>query len=87
MWLVFYVHAQESEEAHALLSIYSRRLTSNLVHNLKPLVGARAPTVAEGIASLIDGLYIRKALGSLKADESAEQLVEDYVQRQIAGGS
>jgi TetR/AcrR family transcriptional repressor of bet genes len=85
VWLVFYVHAQVSEEAHALLSVYSRRLSSNLVHNLRPLVGARAQTVAEGIASLIDGLYIRKALGSLNTDESAERLVEDYVQRQIAG--
>ena len=84
VWLVFYVHAQESAEAHDLLSIYSRRLTSNLVHNLKPLVGARARTVAEGIASMIDGLYIRKALGSLNGEEQAEQLVEDYVERQIA---
>lgn len=85
VWLVFYVHAQVSDEAHALLSVYSRRLGSNLVHNLRPLVGEQAHTVAEGIASLIDGLYIRKALGSLKRDESAEQLVEDYVQKHIEG--
>ena len=85
VWLVFYVHAQESDEAHALLSVYSRRLSSNLVHNLKPLVGAQAQNVAEGIASMIDGLYIRKALGSLKGDENAERLVEDYVEKQIAG--
>ena len=87
VWLVFYVHALESDEAHALLSIYSRRLSSNLVHNLKPLVGTRAQRVAEGVASLIDGLYIRKALGSLKPDENAVQLVEDYVAMQIADSS
>ncbi|MCP4318785.1 MAG: transcriptional regulator BetI [Hyphomicrobiales bacterium] len=85
VWLVFYVHAQVSDEAHALLWVYSRRLSSNLVHNLRPLVGEEAHTVAEGIASLIDGLYIRKALGSFNRDESAEQLVEDYVQKHIEG--
>lgn len=85
VWLVFYVHAQVSQEAHALLSVYSRRLSSNLVHNLRPLVGEQAYTVAEGIASLIDGLYIRKALGSFNPDESAERLVEDYVQKNIEG--
>ncbi|MEM9108018.1 MAG: transcriptional regulator BetI [Pseudomonadota bacterium] len=84
VWLVFYVHAQESDEAHALLSVYSRRLISNLVYNLKPLVGGRAHTVAEGIASMIDGLYIRKALGSLNGEDAAEQLVEDYVEMQIS---
>lgn len=85
VWLVFYVHAQESQEAHALLNVYSRRLISNLVYNLRPLVGDRAQPVAEGIASLIDGLYIRKALGSLNKDTRAEQLVEDYLQMQIEG--
>ncbi|MEX3011930.1 transcriptional regulator BetI [Hoeflea sp. TYP-13] len=85
VWLVFYVHAQVSDEAHALLSVYSRRLGSNLVYNLRPLVGDQAQSVAEGVASLIDGLYIRKALGSLNKDESAERLVEDYVQKQIEG--
>jgi len=79
VWLVFYVHAQESSEAHTLLSVYARRLASNLIHNLRPLVGERAPLVAEGIASLIDGLYIRKALGSLDETADAVALVEDYV--------
>ncbi|MBW8638833.1 transcriptional regulator BetI [Hoeflea sp. WL0058] len=83
VWLVFYVHAQESDKAHALLSIYSRRLRSNLIYNLKPLIGARSGAVAEGMASMIDGLYIRKALGSLPAGMSAAELVEDYLERQI----
>ncbi len=83
VWLVFYVHAQESKDAHALLSIYARRLNSNLIYNLTPLAGARAPVIAEGIASLIDGLYIRQALGSFKGELSAEQLVEDYLDRQL----
>lgn len=82
-WLVFYVHAQGSKEAHALLNVYSSRLASNLIYNLRPLVGDRAPDIAEGIASLIDGLYIRKALGSLNEGTDAQMLAEDYLERQI----
>ena len=84
VWLVFYVRAQESADAHALLSIYARRLSSNLVYGLRPLVGDRAPKVAEGIASMIDGLYIRKALGSLRPGVDARKLVEDYVDSQLS---
>lgn len=84
VWLVFYVHAQESEDAHKLLGVYSRRLASNLIHGLRPLADDRAPIIAEGIASLIDGLYIRKALGSLSNGADALKLVEDYVERQLS---
>lgn len=60
-WLNFYVLARRSEEARRLLSVYHRRLTSNLVHDLRPLVGDRAPDAAERLGSLIDGLYLRCA--------------------------
>jgi TetR/AcrR family transcriptional regulator, transcriptional repressor of bet genes len=62
-WLSFYVHAQSTPGARRLLAIYQRRLTSNLTHALRPLVGARAPDCAETLAAMIDGLYIRHALG------------------------
>lgn len=61
-WLVFYVHAQGSVPARRLHTVYSRRLISNLLHALRPLAGDRAGEIAEGVASLIDGLYIREAL-------------------------
>ncbi|WP_106744845.1 choline-binding transcriptional repressor BetI [Yoonia maritima] len=61
-WLNFYVLAQSSSEAQRLLMIYQRRLHSNLVYNLRPLVGDRADIVAERIAGLIDGLYLRHGL-------------------------
>ena len=79
-WLVFYVNAQSSEAARRLLNVYSSRLNSNLIHALRPLAGARAPEVAEGVASLIDGLYIREALspaGRVAIEPNA--LVERYV--------
>lgn len=83
-WLVFYVHAQTSNDARKLLAIYTRRLRSNLVHGLKPLVGERADFVAEGISALIDGIYIRHALrGDRQLFRDGYDLVEDYVDVQL----
>ena len=62
-WLNFYVLAQVSTDARKLLSVYQRRLRSNLTHDLRPLVGDRAPEVADRIAALIDGVYLRQSLG------------------------
>ncbi|SHH87041.1 transcriptional regulator, TetR family [Marivita hallyeonensis] len=61
-WLNFYVLAQSDDQAWRLLSVYQRRLHSNLVHSLRPLIGARAGEAAVRIAGLIDGLYLREAL-------------------------
>ncbi|MDJ0626669.1 MAG: transcriptional regulator BetI [Rhodobacter sp.] len=70
-WLNFYVAAQTVPEAQRLLRIYQRRLRSNLMHDLRPLVGARAGPVADMLAALIDGLYIRAALGPEARDPAA----------------
>lgn len=61
-WLNFYVLAQSSPDAQRLLEIYQRRLHSNLVHDLRPLIADRADQAAERIAGLIDGLYLRRGL-------------------------
>ncbi|MFO8125729.1 choline-responsive transcriptional repressor BetI [Yoonia sp.] len=61
-WLNFYVLAQTSTPAHDLLRIYQRRLRSNLLHDLRPLIGNRAEDAAARIAGLIDGLYLRQGL-------------------------
>ena len=62
-WLNFYVLAQTSTQARHLLYIYQYRLRSNLVFALRPLVGLRAGEVAEQLAGMIDGLYLRQSLG------------------------
>jgi TetR/AcrR family transcriptional repressor of bet genes len=76
-WLNFYVMAQASEDARRLLTVYHRRLHSNLVHELKPLVGDRANAVAERIAGLIDGLYLRSAIipETLNGESAAEHVL------------
>ena len=70
-WLNFYVLAQVSEDVRKLLSVYQRRLRSNLTHDLRPLVGARARDVADRIAALIDGVYLRQSLGLGQPDSGA----------------
>lgn len=70
-WLNFYVLAQTRPEAQRLLTVYQRRLQSNLTHDLRALVGARAPDVAIRIAGLIDGLYLHQALGSARPGSAA----------------
>ncbi len=63
-WLNFYVLSQRSDEAKRLLFVYHRRLHSNLLYSLTPLIGARASEVAQRIGGLIDGLYLRCATNS-----------------------
>ncbi len=85
-WLVFYVQAQRSPEAARLLLVYARRLNSNLVHDLSRLVPRdRAITIAEGTASMIDGIYIRHALQHDRPDRpTARDLVRDYLRLALA---
>lgn len=77
-WLNFYVAAHQSSEAQRLLTVYQRRLRSNLVHGLRPLVGARAEAAADTVAALIDGLYIRAALGEgpVQPEASARSVLD-----------
>lgn len=63
-WLNFYVMAQTLPEAKRLLHIYQARIRANLRHDLRPLVGGRAPRVAEAMAALIDGVYLRQVVQS-----------------------
>ncbi|RWR10500.1 choline-binding transcriptional repressor BetI [Paenirhodobacter populi] len=83
-WLNFYVLAQAQPEARRLLRVYQRRLRSNLRHELRPLVGARAEAVARGLGALIDGVYIRAALADNAPDRAyALKIVMEYVDREL----
>lgn len=78
-WMNFYVLAQTRDEARRLLSIYQRRLVSNLTHGLRPLIGARAGQVACSIAAMIDGAYLHAALSPAPNAARAAARVEDYL--------
>lgn len=77
-WLNFYVQAQTSAEATRLLRVYQRRLRSNLVHALRPL-SRRPEVLADNIAALIDGFYIRAALGSGAVTDPVAAII-DFIQ-------
>lgn len=62
-WLILYLTSQTEPEAARLLDVYRKRLRSNLRHALRPLTGARSGETAELVAAMIDGFYIRRALG------------------------
>lgn len=85
-WLAFYVEAQRSEETRRLLTIYARRLHSNLVDALKALVSPEdANRIAEGTAAMIDGLYIRQGLRAGRLGIAAcVALTEDYISSQLS---
>lgn len=84
-WLTFYVAAQHSPELRRLLRIYARRLHSNLMSGLVPLMAREeAERTAESIAALIDGLYIRRALRDGPPNAaSAIALVQDFIASKV----
>ena len=85
-WLTFYVAAQQSDDLRRLLRIYAHRLHSNLMSGLSRLMPrADAERVAESVAALIDGLYIRRALkDGAPNPASAVALVEDYLTMRLS---
>ena len=84
-WLNFYVLAQTLPEARRLLGVYQRRLQSNLVHSLRPLVGPRAAAVARSLGAMIDGVYIREALkGGAPDSVGAAAIVLGCLDRELS---
>lgn len=87
-WLNFYVLAQTLPEANRLLAIYQRRLHSNLVHALRPLVGSRAEDAARGLGAMIDGVYLREVLkGGTPDGTRAAAMVAHYLDRELEAGA
>ncbi|WP_205859868.1 choline-binding transcriptional repressor BetI [Cochlodiniinecator piscidefendens] len=85
-WLNFYVQAQTSKEAARLLRIYQKRMHSNLLVGLRPLLEGHAEFAATGIAAMIDGHYIRHALkGAQPTGEAAAAMVIDYLDFLLEG--
>lgn len=86
-WLNFYVMAQTVPEAQRLLGIYQRRLRSNLLADLRPLLGEGAPRAAAMLGALIDGVYLREALTRGQPDrEAASGLVLLALESELARG-
>lgn len=79
-WLNFCVMAQRDAQAARLLRLYQARLRSNLRHALRPLAGSMTASLAEGAAAMIDGIYLREALGKGQPDgPRAVEQVRDWM--------
>ncbi|AUH34633.1 choline-responsive transcriptional repressor BetI [Paracoccus tegillarcae] len=78
-WLNFYALSRVNDQAARLLRVYHGRLRSNLMVALRPL--CRHPErVTDTLAALIDGVYLRAALGRGPADgASAIKMITDYL--------
>ncbi len=83
-WLNFWVLAQTVPQARRLLRVYQGRLRSNLLASLRPLAGARATELAEGLGAVIDGVYLREALKSGAPDgRAAAGVALNYLNSQL----
>ena len=87
-WLIFYVQAQNSPKARRLLHVYTRRLHSNLVYNLRQITNlANAHLIASATGALIDGLYICQALQENPLDRYQTMgMVWDYLEIKLQNG-
>ncbi len=86
-WLNFYVMAQRNDDAARLLRIYQARLRSNLRHGLRLRGGAGAIGLADGVAAMIDGVYLREALGTGEPDGTrATAQVLDWIEAALPRG-
>ena len=86
-WLGFYALALTEPEAGRLLSIYHRRLRSNLVHALRPRAGDRALRLADTLGALIDGVYLRAVLDRRGPDPAqAHRMVQRWLEEALGSG-
>jgi TetR/AcrR family transcriptional repressor of bet genes len=85
-WLGLYGNARQSQRLARILRLYHARLRSNLVHALRSLVGPHdVEGLAEGIASMIDGLWLRCALrGEIDDPRMPRALTHAYIEAQLS---
>ncbi len=81
VWLSFWAQVGQEPRLARLQRIYERRLRSNLLHALRELVpGDDAEQLATGLAALIDGLWLRSALGGgAIAPDEARLIARNYI--------
>ncbi|MCB5160446.1 transcriptional regulator BetI [Marinomonas algarum] len=85
-WLAFWSQSMHDEALFRLQRVNEKRLLSHLLLELKKLLPAeKALFVAQGIAALIDGIWLRGALSPEGINtELAQQMVTNYLELQLA---
>lgn len=94
-WLAFWSYSMHDEQLKRLQRVNEKRLISHLKIELKALFSAgsvgvekesleQADLVAHGIASLIDGIWLRGTLNPQGIEaEKARIIINDYLDKQI----
>jgi betaine-aldehyde dehydrogenase len=86
-WLAFWGQLLHVERLKRIQAVYQRRMLSNLLNSLRKLVAPEeARSLAEMIAAMIDGIWLRAALsGWREADsESARAMLTAFVDGRLA---
>lgn len=84
-WLAFWSYAMHDNELHRLQRVNEKRLLSHLRIELRALLPEeQAAMVAQGIAALIDGIWLRGALNPKGIDaNNARTIINDYLDKQL----
>ncbi|MCJ8169548.1 transcriptional regulator BetI [Atopomonas sediminilitoris] len=83
-WLAFWAEAMHQPELARLQRVNAKRLLSHLRGALRTLLPApRAQLAAQGLAALIDGIWLRGALEGGIDTAQAKALCRDYLQQQL----
>ncbi|EGA71738.1 transcriptional regulator BetI [Vibrio sinaloensis DSM 21326] len=84
-WLAFWSYSMHDPQLKRLQSVNEKRLLSHLKLELKGVLDAeQADLVAFGIASLIDGIWLRGTLNPAGIDAiKAREIINDYLDKQL----
>ncbi|MEL7292828.1 MAG: transcriptional regulator BetI [Pseudomonadota bacterium] len=84
-WLAFWSYSVHDPELKRLQRVNEKRLLSHLKIELKALFdNEQAETIANGIAALIDGIWLRGTLNPQGIDaEKARLIINDYLNKQL----
>jgi len=84
-WLAFWSYSMHDAQLKRLQRVNEKRLISHLLIELKELLEPeQAELVAHGIASLIDGIWLRGTLNPEGIDANkARAIINDYLDKQL----
>ncbi|OEF28121.1 transcriptional regulator BetI [Vibrio rumoiensis] len=84
-WLAFWSYSMHDVQLKRLQRVNEQRLLSHLKIELKALLPVeQANLVAHGIASLIDGIWLRGTLNPDGIDaDKAREIINDYLDKQL----
>jgi transcriptional repressor BetI len=85
VWLAFWGQVPHSPRFARVQRAYQRRIAGNLAHALRPIAPPEAVArMAESVAALIDGLWLRATLSHEPDSRAAREVAGAYVDRELA---